>query len=90
MDEIIFAQCVGFDWDEFNLSQSECEQLFFNEPLLLFDDLKHSKTERRFYVLGATDVGRRLFVAFTIRRNLVRVISARNMSQKEKKIYEEA
>jgi uncharacterized DUF497 family protein len=43
--------------------------------------------EERIYGLGHTDAGRLLFVAFTIRQRLIRVISARDMSRKERRIY---
>lgn len=90
------SNCTGFDWDEGNIekiwakhktSPFECEQVFFNEPLLAQDDIKHSQHENRYYVLGQTDNKRRLFVVFTIRRNLIRVISARDMSIKERQVY---
>ena len=92
-----FDDCIGFDWDRGNLDKNwtlhgvpfwECEQVFFNEPLLVVEDVSHSGAERRYYTLGRTDAGRRLFVVFTIRRNLVRVISARDMSRRERKRYE--
>jgi hypothetical protein len=47
----------------------------------------HSETEKRFYALGRTDSKRALFIAFTIRNNLVRVISARDMSSREREVY---
>ena len=86
----------GFDWDEGNqfknwikhqVSASECEEVFFNLPLFLSDDQKHSQDERRYYVLGQTNKNRRLFVSFTIRDTRIRVISVRDMSRKERKIY---
>ena len=89
----------GFDWDEGNIdknwikhqvSNAECEELFFNLPLLLADDIKHSQEEKRYYALGQTNANRRLFVAFTIRENKIRLISARDMSQKEGKFYAKA
>jgi hypothetical protein len=40
------------------------------------------------YLLGKTDSGRRLFVVFTIRGELVRVISARDMNRNELRSYE--
>lgn len=88
--------CTGFDWDHSNIekiwakhkvSPFECEQVFFNEPLVAQDDIKHSQKEERYYVLGKTDAARMLFVVFTIRRNLIRVISARDMSRKERQDY---
>lgn len=86
----------GFDWDDGNrtknwakhqVSTSECEEVFFNLPLLLADDVQHSQQENRFYVLGQTNAGRRLFISFTIRTNKIRVISARDMSRKERQAY---
>ena len=93
----LIGRCVGFDWDEGNLlknwerhgvSPSECEQVFFNQPLIASRDIKHSRKEDRFFALGQTDAGRRLFVVFTIRRGLLRVISARDMSPAERREHE--
>ncbi|MDI6768291.1 MAG: BrnT family toxin [Anaerolineales bacterium] len=90
---------VGFDWDEGNreknwlkhrVTTSECEEAFFNLPLLLQPDPSHSQAEHRYFVLGQTNVGRYLFIAFTTRNDKIRVISAREMSQKESAIYEQA
>jgi uncharacterized DUF497 family protein len=99
MDEITLNQCVGFDWDKGNQSKNEdkhlvtrfeCEQVFFNEPLLLYEDIAHSQNENRHYALGKTDSGRALFIAFTIRKKLIRIISSRDMSKKERRIYHES
>jgi uncharacterized DUF497 family protein len=88
--------CVGFDWDDSNIGKNwerhrvtpeEAEDVFFHEPLLLRDDKKHSLKESRYQVLGETVSGRRLLVAFAIRRNLIRVISARDMNQRESEAY---
>ena len=95
--EELLVSCTGFDWDEGNLlknwekhevSGSECEQVFFNRPLVAEPDAKHSTGEWRYYVLGQTDSGRRLFLVFTVRDNLIRVISAREMSRRERREYE--
>ena len=89
-------QCEGFEWDEENadknwllhqVSHTECEQAFFNEPLVVANDEKHSHSEKRYFLLGQTDLGRLLFIVFTLRKNLVRVISARDMHKKEREIY---
>lgn len=66
----------------------ECEEVFTNNPLLAFPDDAHSRTEARIYVLGKTNSDRMLFVAFTIRKQNIRVISARDMNKKEKNHYE--
>jgi uncharacterized DUF497 family protein len=91
---------TGFDWDEGNarknekhgVSQAEVEQVFFNAPLLLREDVKHSQREPRLLALGQTDLGRWLQVTFTERGKgtLIRPISARAMSRKERPIYEQA
>ena len=93
----LINKAVGFDWDNNNVNKnqikhkviaSECEEVFFNKPLLIFSDEKHSQAENRYYVLGKTNLNRKLFIVFTIRNNKIRVISARDMSKKERKIYE--
>ncbi len=54
------------------------------------EDSAHSREEARHYALGQTSVGRKLFVVFTIRGERIRVISARTMSRRERRIYERA
>jgi uncharacterized DUF497 family protein len=92
-------QIAGFEWDDDNsrksadkhdVSQAEAESIFFNDPLIVVADLKHSETERRFHALGGTARNRLLHITFTLRQNgtMVRVISARDMHRKERKIYE--
>jgi uncharacterized DUF497 family protein len=95
----ILSKCTGFQWDRGNLeknwlkhqvSRLEIEQVFFNRPLLVAVDDQHSQKEQRFFALGTTDLGRRLFMVFTVRRALIRVISARDMSRRERKVYDDA
>ena len=97
MDRLV--RCTGFEWDEGNreknwtrhrVSVAECEQVFFNIPLLIAEDEQHSGSEPRYYLLGQTDAGRKLFVVVTVRGESVRVISARDMSRRERKGYENA
>jgi uncharacterized protein len=91
--------CVGFDWDKDNLAKNwekhkvgfwECEEIFFNQPLLMADDTRHSREEQRFYALGKTDAERPLYLVFTVRHRKIRVISARDMSRKERSEYRNA
>ncbi|MBX3120693.1 MAG: BrnT family toxin [Nitrospira sp.] len=93
-----FANLESFEWDKGNLTKNwekhrvtpwECEQIFFNIPLVVADDAAHSSGEPRYYVLGHTDAGRRLFLVFTVRKRQIRVISARDMSPKERRAYRE-
>ena len=90
----------GFDWDAGNarksvdkhdVSQAEVEQVFFNDPLLTVLDTKHSTVEQRIHALGGSDDGRSLHVTFTLRysETKIRVISARDMSRKERSYYEQ-
>lgn len=98
---INWAQITGFDWDAGNsrknaekhgVKQPEAEEIFFNGPLLVLEDPKHSLAEVRFHALGETDDGRLLHVTFTLRGDgtLIRVISALAMHRKERAIYEQA
>jgi hypothetical protein len=93
------AGCVGFEWDEGNadknwirhrVGRSECEEVSFGQPLVAGPDIAHSDGELRCYVLGHTTRGRRLFIVCTIRDELIRVISARPMSQRERRVYDQA
>ncbi len=74
------------------VSASEAEQTFFNEPLLVLEEKKHSQAESRFHALGTTDDRRFLHVSFTVRGNgdRIRVISARDMHRKERSHYEQS
>ena len=99
LENKLLKKCTGFEWDDGNLlknwvkhgvSAPECEQIFFNKPLITGHDKKHSQKEFRIFALGQTDAGRLFFVVFTIRNELIRVISARNMNRKERKVYEKS
>lgn len=89
---------IGYkrDWDDANVEKSwerhgvafwEAEEVFFNEPRCVRRDPEHSDRERRRFALGHTDAGRRLFISFTLRHRLVRIISARDMTRKETRTY---
>ena len=93
---VLLEDFDGFDWDDGNrdknldkhgASDAECEQVFFNQPILVQPDEEHSEGEARYYVLGRTDDGRRLFVVFTARGSKIRVISARDMTRRERRHY---
>ncbi|MGB5537189.1 MAG: BrnT family toxin, partial [Thiogranum sp.] len=73
-------------------SMAEAEQVFFNEPLLVLEDSKHSNLEPRFHALGKSDDKRQLHITFTLRQagEKIRIISARDMHKKERAIYEKA
>jgi uncharacterized DUF497 family protein len=77
------------NWTKHRVSWSECENAFFNDPLFILPDPKHSDKEERFHALGHTNNNRLLFISFTIRKERIRVISAREMSRRERRIYNE-
>ncbi len=89
----------GFEWDDGNRNKNwkqhkvhwtEAEEAFLNEPVVLFPDPHHSQIETRLALLGRTLAERLLTIVFTIRKNRIRVISARDMSKKERRLYHEA
>lgn len=88
----------GFEWDEGNRDKNlkhgvnnwECEQVFFNQPLLLLEDPVHSVAEDRYAAFGRTDAGRALVIVFTVRISRIRIISARDMNRKERRFYEKS
>ena len=92
----LLSGCIGFDWDDENavknwerhrITPEEAEDVFFHDPFVLRSDAGHSRNEKRYLALGQTSRGRKLFVAFTIRRKLIRVISVRDMSRREVEEY---
>ena len=97
IDPEIVAACEGFDWDDANAGKvwrrhrvtvTECEEAFAKAPLLFADDHKHSLTEARYHAIGQTDAGRVLFMVFTLRKNVIRIISARPANRREREEYE--
>ena len=92
-----FDKFSGFQWDRGNIDKNlikhnvenwECEQVFFNKPILVLEDPRPSLSEKRWAAFGKTDAERFLLVVFTKRGSLLRVISARDMNKKEKLFYE--
>ena len=96
MRKLDILSTEGFDWDDGNrhkvlgrhqVSVQECEQIFENKPLIILADTKHSQHEDRFAAFGRTNQDRRIFLIFTCRGNLIRIISARNMNKEERVFY---
>ncbi len=95
---IDLSKITGFEWDDGNRDKNwdahkvawwEIEEAFFHQPLVVVPDTSHSSREIRFYALGQTKAGRLLQVVFTIRSTRIRAISARDMSRKERKVYDQ-
>lgn len=94
----ILPEPVSFQWDKGNIDKNlnkhgvmdkEAEEVFNNEPKFIFGDPKHSQKEERFGLFGYTNLGRKLSIAFTIRGDKVRIITARDMGKKERRAYEQ-
>lgn len=94
----LFKGILGFDWDpsninknqiKHNVSWQEAEATFRNRPIIILEDLKHSCAETRYTLYGQTDNNRRLTIIFTLRRNYFRIISARDQSKPERRIYDQ-
>lgn len=90
---------VGFEWDKGNIEKSykkhsilpnEAEEIFLDENILILEDAEHSKREKRFEAIGKIIEGKILFLAFTVRKDRIRIISARSANQKERRKYEQA
>lgn len=97
MNRDIIPEPIEFEWNKGNLDKNlkkhgvkneEAEEVFLNNPLI-YEDLEHSEFEKRYDCLGETDKGKKLFISFTLRNDKIRIISARLMSKKERKGYEQ-
>lgn len=92
---LVLPEPLHFDWDQWNLQKNwrkhrviaeECEEVFFDPHKRLLKDVLHSDKENRYILIGQTQKKRHLFLVFTIRGSKVRVISARDLNQREKKL----
>ena len=91
----IWPEPLHFDWDEGNrnknwikhkVTNEECEEAFFDPRKRLIEETFHSGKERRYLLVGRTFRGRALFIVFVLREKSVRVISARDLNKKERKL----
>ena|SRR3989344_3923011 len=96
---VILPKPVLFQWDKGNIykignkhgiNNSECEEAFFDPGRTIIQDAQHSEEEERNLLFGKTKEGKLLVVAFTIRADCIRVISARKINKKEIKYYEKS
>ena len=93
--KMILLNLIKFQWDKGNYDKNwkrhrvmyfEAEEVFFDENKKIFEDFQHAEVEKRYVLLGRTVMKRALFIIFTVRGNLVRVISARDLNKKEQKL----
>lgn len=92
----IIPEPISFDWDKGNIDKNlerhnvedkEAEEPFLKRFLYTFEDQKHSAKEKRYGLFGQTNRGRRLSIVFTIRKGKIRIITARDMSRRERRSY---
>ena len=94
---IVWKNVVAFEWDSGNIDKNvkhkvedkESEEPFFDKKRIMLEDTKHSRQEKRYLLLGKTKKGRKLSLIYTLRKSKIRVISARDMNKKERRLYEE-
>ena len=88
---------MSFEWDEgkaksniakHDVSFDEATSVFDDPLFLTFADPEHSIQERRFVIMGESARGRLLVVSYTERAGSTRLISARQVTRKERKAYE--
>lgn len=88
---------VEFEWDEGNINKNsskhqvsvqECEEVFADINKIILDDIEHSHRENRLIVIGYSQQQKLLIIAYTIRKQKIRVISARDVDRKERRLYE--
>lgn len=91
---------LGFEWDSEKASSNltkhgvtfdEASTVFADPLAVIFDDDEHSQDELREIIVGQSVLGRLLLVSFTERdKMVVRIISARKATRRERKKHEEA
>ena len=93
---VVIKEPVEFNWDRWNIGKNkkkhdvgekESEETFFDDKRVIYKDKFHSEKEDRFILLGQTRKKRLLYLAFTIRDEKIRIISARDINKKEVKFY---
>lgn len=92
---LILPEPLEFEWDKGNINKNikkhnvtnqEAEQVFINKPEFIFKDDRHSTIEKRYMAWGITNGKRYLSIFFTVKKKLIRIISARDMKKKLKPI----
>jgi uncharacterized protein len=87
-----------FEWDEDKAESNrhkhgvpfEEAKTVFGDPLsVTIEDLRQSRSERRYIDIGISSEERLLVVVYTERGEAMRLISSREATRAERKIYEE-
>lgn len=97
----IIMEDIIFEWDEnkneinkrkHGLSFEEAQEVFYDDNAILFDDPYHSFGEERFLIIGMIKSSKICIVSHCYRNsdNVIRLISAREATKREKKTYQES
>jgi uncharacterized DUF497 family protein len=88
---------MDFQWDpkkaranlrKHRVSFEEASTVFNDELATIYEDPDHSLTERRYLTIGTSEKGRLLHIAFADRGERIRIINARQVTKKERELYE--
>lgn len=88
---------MEFEWDprkaarnieKHNVSFGEAATVFGDPLSLTFADPDHSIDEDRYIIVGMSNTSRLLMVAHAERGGRIRIISARKLTAKERRVYE--
>ena len=89
---------ISFEWNSRKAAENhskheitfeETASVFYDSLAIIFDDDTHSENEQREIIIGHSIQGRVLLVCFVERANIVRIFSARKVSQREMQDYED-
>lgn len=89
---------MKFEWDENKTAKNQSKhgvsfeeaKTVFNDPFYIdFYDPDYSDDEERYLIVGKSNQKRLLIVSYTERKDLIRLISARETTRTERETYEE-
>jgi uncharacterized protein len=86
-----------FEWDDekaksnlikHGISFDEAKSVFYDYFAIMSLDTEHSITEERYALIGYSINNRILYISFTERKNIIRIISSRKTTKNERSLYE--
>ena len=75
-------------WKKHKVSFIEAVSVFGDPLAIYFDDEEHSTFEQRNKIIGISSQGKAIVVVYTERGNIIRIISSRLLTLKERKNFE--
>ena len=83
------AQKAGENEQKHGVSFIEASEVFDDDHSSSVPDPDHSSDEARYLIFGMSKQGKHLVVSYTERGDRIRLVSARQMTSRERKAYEE-